>query len=93
MTECHHTWTQGRPEEKGSWCHDCGAKVLEVETRTCEGCEHCKAVFAGSVCKKHLMAVSPDMLVTFKIANGTCWQAKTPNIEVTGARAEASQKT
>lgn len=76
MSECLHTWTSGRQGEKGSWCQDCGEKVYEVETRACEGCEHYKEVFAGAVCKKHLMAVSPVMLVTFKIADGSCWQEK-----------------
>ncbi len=76
MSECIHSWTTGRKDEKGSWCKNCGGKVFEVETRPCEGCEHYKNVFAGAICKKHMMAVSPIMLVTFKIADGTCWQER-----------------
>lgn len=79
MAECDHTWTQGREGEKGSWCNACGEKVLDVETRPCEGCAHYRDVIHGAVCKKHLMAVSPAMLVTFKIADGTCWKNKGHN--------------
>lgn len=75
MSDCQHTVTMGRQGEKGSWCQDCGVKVYDVETRTCDGCEHCKPVFGGSVCTKHLMAVAPSMHVTFTIADGTCWEA------------------
>jgi hypothetical protein len=76
MADCPHTWTQGRDGEKGSWCNACGEKVMEVETRPCEGCANYRDVVNGSVCKKHLMAVSPVMLVTFKIAEGTCWEER-----------------
>lgn len=74
--ECHHTITMGRKGEKGSWCVACGEKVLEVETRPCESCAHYRKIFAGAVCTRHHMAVSPIMLVTFKTAVGTCWETK-----------------
>jgi hypothetical protein len=72
MSQHECLMTQGREGEKGLWCVDCGDKVYEVETRPCNGCHHYFYSMGGG-CRKHLMAVTPDMLVTFKISEGTCW--------------------
>jgi hypothetical protein len=74
---CNHTSTQGRDGEKGSWCVDCGEKVYEVDKRECKDCEHFfSRPLNYSGCRKHLMAVTPDMHVTFKITDGTCWESR-----------------
>ena len=86
MDECKHTWTQGRKGERGSWCSDCGVKVYDVDERQCQDCAHSSKLWDGTICKKHLMRVSPDMNVTFKIADGTCWQERGPNVELNGLR-------
>uniref|UniRef100_A0A6M3XI70 Uncharacterized protein n=1 Tax=viral metagenome TaxID=1070528 RepID=A0A6M3XI70_9ZZZZ len=70
---CSCRITQGRAGEKGSWCTQCGRKVYEVDTRPCSGCVHFSPVVGGSVCSRHLMVVVPDMLVTFKLSEGSCW--------------------
>ena len=70
--ECQHTATIGRDGETGSWCVNCGIKVLSVETRRCRDCKSYKD---GS-CSRFLMRVSPDMLATYKVKNGTCFAPK-----------------
>lgn len=70
---CRHEVTQGRKDQKGSWCTRCGWKVYEVEERPCGDCEACKPVVGGHVCKAHHMAVTPGMHVTFKVSIGTCF--------------------
>ncbi len=70
---CKHNVTQGRDGEKGSWCCACGLKILDVETRVCGDCAHHQAVFRGSRCAHHHMRVSPDMHVTFKLEQGSCF--------------------
>lgn len=82
MAICKHTVSQGRVGEKGSWCLACGEKVLEVETRVCRDCYYFKEIVGGSVCKRHLMGVTPGLHVTFQIEKGTCWTA--PVIEKVG---------
>ncbi len=72
---CSCLVTQSRADEKGSWCIQCGRKVFEVDTRPCSGCAHFCSGLNGSVCRRHLMRVVPDMLVTFKLSEGTCWTA------------------
>lgn len=47
-----------------------------IETRPCSGCQHYKRLIDGSICRKHLMAVPPDMFVTYMERVGTCWEAK-----------------
>lgn len=74
--ECTHMITMGRDGEKGSWCNQCGIKVLDVEPRECGGCTHHKQLIDGGICKKHLMACTASMHVTYKIATGTCWAPK-----------------
>lgn len=69
------TITQGRKGERGDWCIDCGRKVHEVETRQCQDCTH-YIYIRGGICQRHNMCVTPDMLVTFKIEEGTCFAAR-----------------
>lgn len=76
MDECKHTFTQGRHGEKGSWCMHCEAKIYEVDDRPCKDCLHHRRLYSGSICTLHLMAVTPEMRVTFKIQEGSCWRAK-----------------
>jgi len=71
--ECKHTMTRGREGESGSWCNACGEKCLAVDDRECQDCNFAKKLIGGWICNKHLMAISPDMHVTFKISEGTCW--------------------
>ena len=71
--ECRHLITQGRKGEEGSWCIDCGVKAYAVDARKCQNCLHYRRLLTGSICEKHLMAVIPEMRVTYKIAKGTCW--------------------
>lgn len=77
MNACTHTITQGRQGESGSWCVNCGEKIYAVEERVCSECEHHKRLLGGSICAKHLMCVVPDMHVTFKLSEGTCWVPST----------------
>lgn len=74
--KCQHTTTQGRKGERGSWCMGCGVKVYDVDGRQCQDCAHSRKLWDGTICNKHLMRVTPDMNVTFKIANGSCWEAR-----------------
>lgn len=74
--DCCHTVQRGRPNEKGDWCVECGVKVFDVDSRECKDCAHFKTVLAGSICKKYLMGVTPNMNVTFRITEGSCWTAK-----------------
>lgn len=73
-TECNHTETKGRESETGSWCVKCGEKVLEVETRPCKNCLNYRKLVDGSVCRKMLMGVTPNMLVTYWVEKGTCFE-------------------
>lgn len=75
--ECQHTITQGRKGERGSWCCACGVQVYDVEDRQCQDCAHSRNGFVGMTCHKHLMAITPDMNVTFNITEGTCFSEKT----------------
>lgn len=71
--ECRHTFTQGREGETGSWCVDCGVKVYELETRHCKDCVNYFESLGRGGCKKLLMSATPLMLVTYRLAVGTCW--------------------
>lgn len=74
---CKHTSTQGLDGESGGWCVDCGKKIYEVETRGCGDCKHCKDCGGNyHSCKPHLMRVTPDMRVTYKVEDGTCWEGR-----------------
>ena len=57
-------------------CAACGSKVYDVDERQCQDCTHSRKLWDGTICNKHLMRVTPDMNVTFQIADGTCWTAR-----------------
>jgi len=71
---CKHMITQGKENELGSWCVNCGEKVLEVEWRVCRHCVHFKATDTIPICTKKFMAVLPDMHVTYYVKDGSCWE-------------------
>ena len=73
---CQHHFLQGRDGHSGTWCKDCGTKIYDVECQECQGCQFFSRIVGGSICKKHLMGVTPDMHVYFKISEGSCWTAK-----------------
>ena len=80
-TGCEHTITAGRAGEKGDWCVNCGIKVHAVHDRACGECIHHKRIgadgFGGhSICRKHLMAVTTDMHVTYSLLkrDGLCFE-------------------
>lgn len=75
--DCAHTWTRTEAGKTGSWCTDCGVKVYDVDPRECKDCAHHERLIGGSICRKHLMGVTQDMHVTFKIAEGSCWTQRT----------------
>ena len=82
--KCKHIATQGREGETGSWCLECGEKVLEVETRVCRDCAHFQQfefllqplVNVPPYCKKKQMSVMENLHVTYHIAEGTCFEEK-----------------
>lgn len=74
FSNCNCTVTKGRKEEKGSWCVECGIKVLEVDSRKCEDCKNYKKDAHGSFCGKKLMSVIPTMNVTYKVSDGSCFE-------------------
>lgn len=78
MSACNHTITQGREGKPPGcgWCVNCGEQVYEVETRQCAGCVRAVQLPGGMICDRHLMAIPPGMLVTFKVKDGTCWSAR-----------------
>jgi len=75
-TSCRHIMSQGREGEKGSWCCACGVKVLDVEARQCSDCKQSQTIWGRTICNRHMMYVTPDMHVTFKVSEGSCWEAK-----------------
>jgi hypothetical protein len=68
MDECTHLMT------RNDKCVECGEVVFSTETRPCSECKKYKLVLGGPICKKHLMAVTPDMHAYYKIKNGTCFE-------------------
>ncbi len=83
---CRHTISQGRAGEDGSWCRACGEKVLDVDPRECRNCSHYSALLTGPICRQHLMRVTPDMHVTYRIAEGTCFKPAAEQAVPTGVR-------
>lgn len=83
MSECKHTVTRGREGETGSWCENCGIKVWDVDTRTCDGCQHFKDMgdFQTPICTKHHMIIGRKMHVTYKISKGTCFTEPATTLE------------
>lgn len=54
--------------------------MLEVETRTCSDCNNYERPITGfPICKKKLMGVTANMLVTYKSVEGTCFEEKESN--------------
>ena len=74
VSGCTCTDTQGHEGEKGSWCVKCGKKVMDVESRPCKECKYHKRDIHGSSCSKLLMSVYPEMHVTYKVDEGTCFE-------------------
>jgi hypothetical protein len=72
---CNHPITQGRAGAEGSWCCSCGVQVYAVDDRECRGCAHARQLFDGWICHRHLMRITPDLRVTYKLAEGSCWTA------------------
>jgi len=64
--KCKHIITKGRNGESGSWCTDCGEKILDVEKNKCGDCKFYSKHLSGDFCSKRLMGVTPNMNVTFK---------------------------
>lgn len=71
--KCRHIVTKGIEGLSGSWCIECGEKIFDDESRECKDCIHFSDASGRGICKKHLMAVAPDMKVTYEIKRGTCW--------------------
>lgn len=76
MSKCEHLTTRSRAYQTGSFCDECGAKVLEEETRPCGDCKHIKEISGSHICVKNLMGVVPTMHVMYKVTLGTCFESK-----------------
>lgn len=51
--------------------------MLASETRPCSECEQYMRLLMGfPICKKKLMGVTADLLVTYKVEEGTCFELK-----------------
>lgn len=51
--------------------------MLALETRPCSECLHFKSMLGGfPICKKKHMGVTSDMLITYKVEDGTCFELK-----------------
>lgn len=74
---CQHSMTRGKEGEKGLWCIACGEKVFEVDSRKCKDCMHSKEQLGSviMICRKKLMGVLPEMNVTYKVIEGSCWES------------------
>lgn len=58
---------------------------LILETRPCRECKCSKRVSYGyMICTKKLMGVLPNMLVTFDVTKGTCFEPDRAVEQVTG---------
>ena len=83
MSDCC-TVMQGREGQTGSWCVDCGTKVLEVHDRPCNECKHFddKDRFYPPICKHHHMLITRTMHVCYHInpvppsQHGLCFESK-----------------
>jgi ribosomal protein L37E len=76
MDKCNHPVTRYKEDQQGQWCVICGEKVFDVEKEVCSKCKHSKKLFDGWVCCKYLMTIIPDMNVTFKIKDGSCFEKR-----------------
>ena len=64
QTICDHTVT------RGNVCVDCETQVMAVHDRPCSECKHSEQLHNGRICKKNLMAITKDMLVTYYLVAG-----------------------
>lgn len=69
-TDCQHVVTRSRGSVGGSVCVACGALVLRVHDRPCSECQHARHLSTGWICKRHLMAITADMRVTYHVEPG-----------------------
>lgn len=59
------------------WSKDIlSGEISLIETRPCSECKCHKRLVDGSICTKHLMAIHPEMLVTYMERNGTCFEQR-----------------
>lgn len=93
MSYCTHTVTQGRAGESGSWCRACGVKVFAVDDRECKDCTHHVRLMSGSICRRHVMAVVPSMNVTYRIADGSCFELAGAQVSPPALNQEGEQPT
>ncbi len=69
--DCDHITSMGREGETGSWCKECGTKVLEVHDRPCSECVHFYPREGSTgMCNHHHMRVIRDMHVTYWLVDG-----------------------
>lgn len=51
--------------------------MLASETRPCSECEqYMRPLMGFPICKKKLMGVTADLLVMYKVEEGTCFELK-----------------
>lgn len=50
----------------------------KTEKRECKDCKRYRIDMWGSFCSKKLMSVIPQMHVTYKISEGTCFESIEP---------------
>jgi hypothetical protein len=51
--------------------------MLATETRPCSECKNFRSMLDGfSICNKKLMGVTTNMLVTYKVEEGSCFELK-----------------
>lgn len=65
---------------------------FSIESRPCKQCKHSKNIapaspFGSWICKRWLMAITPNLRVTYDAEDGTCFEAE----EVLGDEDHQSQ--
>lgn len=73
---CKHPSTQRKENDTSSYCTKCGEKVFQLEENKCKDCKNHKRYFDFSSCQKIGMNVTPDMNVTYKVSEGTCFEKR-----------------
>lgn len=76
MDKCEHLITLGKNRRLGMWCTACGEKIFELNPEPCSECTQYRRRWYGSICKKKMMGVVPSMRATYRIEDGTCFEAK-----------------
>lgn len=56
-------------------------EISFIEARPCCDCQHYRRLVDGSICRKHLMAVVPDMHVTYMERTGSCFEPTDQHID------------